>query len=98
MKTFFDDTVLARALSAAGFSAAETEKVLTASKSPAAAEQLKRNGEEAVAAGAFGVPSFFLTRPGIAGEELFWGSDRVACLAHFLGVKNWVGRISAVPA
>jgi 2-hydroxychromene-2-carboxylate isomerase len=45
---------------------------------PEIKEQLKRNGDDAVAAGVFGVPSF------VADGEVFWGADSVAFLNAFL--------------
>lgn len=45
---------------------------------PEVKEALRRNGEEAVAAGVFGVPSF------VAGGEVFWGFDAGAMLLDFL--------------
>lgn len=45
---------------------------------PAIKERLKDNTARASERGVFGVPSFF------AGEELFWGQDRLPLLAKFL--------------
>ncbi len=45
---------------------------------PTVKEALRRNGEEAVAAGVFGVPSF------VARGEVFWGFDAGAMLLDFL--------------
>lgn len=45
---------------------------------PEVKDALRRNGEEAVAAGVFGVPSF------VAGGEVFWGFDAGAMLLDFL--------------
>jgi len=88
-KNIIEEAVQSAALTAAGFTAAEKEKIFTAAKSPATAERLTRNGEQAVAAGAFGLPTFILSKPGLEKNEFFWGADRVYTLAHFLGVKNW---------
>jgi 2-hydroxychromene-2-carboxylate isomerase len=41
-------------------------------------DQLKRNGEDAIAAGVFGVPSF------VADGEVFWGADSIDFLNAFL--------------
>lgn len=46
--------------------------------SPAVKEELRRNGEEAIAAGVFGVPSF------VADGEVFWGADAMEFLGAFL--------------
>lgn len=45
---------------------------------PQVKEELRRNSEEAVAAGVFGVPSF------VAGGEVFWGFDAAAMMLDFL--------------
>lgn len=45
---------------------------------PEVKEALRRNGEDALAAGVFGVPSF------VAGGEVFWGFDAGAMLLDFL--------------
>ncbi len=46
--------------------------------SPEVKEELRKNTEEAVAAGVFGVPSF------IAADEIFWGVDSLDFLKAFL--------------
>ena len=43
---------------------------------------LRRNGEEAVAAGVFGVPSF------VAGGQVFWGEDAVTFVADYLSDRT----------
>ncbi|MFT3775330.1 MAG: 2-hydroxychromene-2-carboxylate isomerase [Minicystis sp.] len=50
--------------------------VTEAMDAPQYKEALKKNTEEAVAAGAFGVPSFVIGK-----EELFFGNDRIDLLA-----------------
>jgi 2-hydroxychromene-2-carboxylate isomerase len=45
---------------------------------PRVKDQLRKNSEEAVAAGVFGVPSF------VADGEVFWGADAVDFLKAFL--------------
>lgn len=45
---------------------------------PAVKETLRRNGEEAVARGVFGVPTL------MAGEELFWGEDATDMCIDFI--------------
>jgi 2-hydroxychromene-2-carboxylate isomerase len=44
-------------------------------------QKLAEAAAEAHRRGAFGVPTFFL------GEEIFWGNDRIAILAHALGKR-----------
>jgi 2-hydroxychromene-2-carboxylate isomerase len=46
---------------------------------PEVKDQLKRNGDDAIAAGVFGVPSF------VAEGEVFWGADSMEFLDAFLG-------------
>ncbi|MES2527125.1 MAG: 2-hydroxychromene-2-carboxylate isomerase [Bdellovibrionota bacterium] len=48
--------------------------------------EFKKNIEEAVNAGAFGVPSF------VAGDELFWGNDSLEDLFSFLDNKDMLDR------
>ncbi len=50
---------------------ADAEKALAAAATDAAKSQLRSRGEEAVARGVFGAPSFFVD------GELFWGNDRL---------------------
>ena len=52
--------------------------LLAVSATPAIKEQLRANGERALALGLFGVPSF------VTDGELFWGHDRIAQLAAHL--------------
>lgn len=42
-------------------------------------QKVSANAQEALACGAFGVPTFVL------GEKLFWGNDRLPLLEHELG-------------
>lgn len=44
-------------------------------------DALKRNGEEAVARGAFGAPTFFI------GDEMYLGNDRLAFVERALGPR-----------
>lgn len=46
-------------------------------------EELRRNTDEAVAAGVFGAPSFVVTNP--HGSFLFWGQDRLHFVEKALG-------------
>ncbi len=49
----------------------DSAAVLARATSPANKERLVRRGEEAIARGIFGAPSF------VVGDELFWGNDRL---------------------
>ncbi|MEO8112796.1 MAG: DsbA family protein [Phenylobacterium sp.] len=71
-----DDRALAEVAAGAGLSAPE---FLMALESPASSETYSRNLEAALAARAFGVPSF-LTADG----ALFWGQDRLPLLVDHL--------------
>jgi 2-hydroxychromene-2-carboxylate isomerase len=59
-------------------------------------DALKKNGEDAIAAGVFGVPSF------VADGEVFWGADSIEFLSAFLSdpavVRNdEMRRLAALP-
>jgi 2-hydroxychromene-2-carboxylate isomerase len=59
-------------------------------------DELKRNGEAAIAAGVFGVPSF------VADGEVFWGADSIDFLNAFLSdpavIRNdEMRRLAALP-
>ena len=63
---------------------------------PKVKEELKRNGERAVAAGVFGVPSF------IIGGELFWGADATDMMLDYLRdpqrfASGELGRVVTLP-
>ncbi|WP_299839320.1 2-hydroxychromene-2-carboxylate isomerase [uncultured Jannaschia sp.] len=68
-----DDAVIADCLEAVGF-----DRGLVNRGMMAGAETYARNLEDAVAAGVFGVPFF------VAGEEKFWGQDRLDDLDRYL--------------
>ncbi len=68
--------VVARIADGAGFDGGTLAKQAGA---PPAKEALRRATEEAIAAGAFGVPTM------IADGELFWGVDSLPLLERFLG-------------
>jgi 2-hydroxychromene-2-carboxylate isomerase len=63
--------------------------LVAAAGSPDAKERIKRNTDEAIAAGAFGVPTVFVLRPADSRPgpaNLFWGLDSFANLeAHLRG-------------
>lgn len=56
--------------------------LLEKTKEPAVKEALRKNTEEAIRRGVFGVPTMMV------GEELFWGSDRLDDLSLFLEGKD----------
>jgi len=56
----------------------DPEYVLAGVRRPAVKEKLKLETEDAIRAGVFGVPTV------LAGEELFWGDDRLADAAEAL--------------
>lgn len=63
---------------------------------PKVKDELKRNGERAVAAGVFGVPSF------IIGGELFWGADATDMMLDYLRepqrfASGELGRVTTLP-
>jgi 2-hydroxychromene-2-carboxylate isomerase len=47
-------------------------------------DQLKKNGEEAVARGVCGAPSFFVRHPSHADDLYFWGQDRLVLVEKAL--------------
>jgi 2-hydroxychromene-2-carboxylate isomerase len=63
---------------------------------PRVKEELRHNGERAVAAGVFGVPSF------IIGSELFWGADATDMMLDYLRdpqrfASGELGRVVTLP-
>jgi 2-hydroxychromene-2-carboxylate isomerase len=63
---------------------------------PKVKDELKRNGERAVTAGVFGVPSF------IIGGELFWGVDATEMMLDYLRdpqrfARGELGRVATLP-
>ena len=56
--------------------------ILARAETPAAKEGLKRETEQAIARGVFGVPTM------LCGEELFWGNDRIHQLEMHLDGKD----------
>lgn len=70
-----DEAVIASRLAACGFDAGE---ILAEAKSEAMGEQVRRNSEDAVAAGAMGSPTYVLN------GEPFWGQDRIDYLDQAL--------------
>jgi 2-hydroxychromene-2-carboxylate isomerase len=57
---------------------ADDVKLLQRAQEPEAKERLRRNTDEAIARGAFGVPTFFV------GDEMFFGFDSLPWLEAFL--------------
>jgi 2-hydroxychromene-2-carboxylate isomerase len=70
-----DPAVVGRALHQAGFDA---QALLDLSQEPDVKAALKAATEEAVARGVFGAPTFF------AGDQMFWGQDRIDFLKEAL--------------
>ncbi len=73
------------------------EQVVRDAGSPAVKDLVRRHTEEALAAGAFGVPTM------LAGGELFWGVDALPHLDQFLAGRDpvtaeAVARWAALPA
>jgi 2-hydroxychromene-2-carboxylate isomerase len=66
-----DPEVFRAALAEAGLPAA---RLLELSQTPEVKQRLMANTEQAVARGAFGIPTFFV------GEEMFFGKDRLAAV------------------
>jgi 2-hydroxychromene-2-carboxylate isomerase len=63
---------------------------------PNVKDELKRNGERAVATGVFGVPSF------VIGGELFWGADATDMMLDYLRdplrfASGELGRVATLP-
>jgi 2-hydroxychromene-2-carboxylate isomerase len=63
---------------------------------PKVKDELKRNGERAVAAGVFGVPSFIID------GELFWGADATDMMLDYLRdpqrfTSGELGRVATLP-
>jgi len=58
----------------------DPDLMFTEIRRPAVKERLKRETEDAIGAGVFGVPTV------LVGEELFWGDDRLHEAAAALGV------------
>ncbi len=64
---------------------------------PEVKDELRRNTDEAIARGVFGVPTL------VIGEELFWGADATAMAADYLAAGGrWTDpeydRVAALPA
>lgn len=67
---------------------ARLRETLSPRRDPESAEvkaELKANTDEAIAAGAFGVPTF------VVGEHLFWGQDALPMLRALLAGDPWFG-------
>lgn len=64
----------------------EAHRLVEAAKAPASVGRLHENTENAIKAGAFGVPTMLVTRGSDGTTELFFGSDRFHHIAAFIGV------------
>lgn len=100
IRAIFDDiwTTGADASDPARFSAlASRLKVSEETLSePGVKDALRRNGEAAIAAGVFGVPSF------VVDGEVFWGADSIGFLSAFLAdpvtlANDEMRRVDALP-
>ena len=85
-RTICDDATLADALTGAG---AEPRDWLELVSDPEVKGRLRRRTDDAIAAGIFGAPSF------LAGDELFWGNDRLEQAAAWAAGKRHQGIIAA---
>lgn len=56
----------------------DPQALLSAAETPPVKDRLKSYGDEALARGVFGAPSFLI------GDELFWGNDRLSFVEEFL--------------
>ncbi|MGB1277563.1 MAG: 2-hydroxychromene-2-carboxylate isomerase, partial [Nannocystaceae bacterium] len=83
--------ILAQVLTQAGFDA---QKLLEQATSKPVKDQLRANTERARAAGACGVPTMVVERPGRP-PEMLWGQDRLELVAAYLGGSDF-GSVAAV--
>ncbi len=74
-----DPAAIGSMLAAAGFDA---EALLAASQDPSIKQQLIDNTENAVARGAFGIPTFFVDVG--EGQEMFFGKERLGQIEEML--------------
>lgn len=79
---FFELDSLRKIGQSAGLSGELIESVIGKLQSSEVKEHLKKNTDEAVAYGAFGVPTMVAHLPD--GPKMFFGSDRIEVLAHVL--------------
>ena len=70
-----DEALCLRLAGEVGLSGAQFAALLA---DPEAERQLSETAQEAYRRGAFGVPTFF------AGDQMFWGNDRIVILKHVL--------------
>lgn len=64
-----------------GLGTAEADALIAAA---AVKDRLRANGEEAIAQGIYGVPTFAIRVPGAERAELFWGEDATGLLRAWL--------------
>lgn len=76
--------VVASALAGAGLDA---EQLLARAEEQRAKDKLRDETDAALRAGAFGAPSFFLTKDD-GSQELIWGQDRFPLVLHALGAPQ----------
>nr|XP_039253565.1 glutathione S-transferase kappa 1-like [Styela clava] len=80
------DQNLFQACTDAGFSSNRGEDLLNMITTDKVKLKLKESTREALDNGAFGMPTFFLHKNGK--REMFFGSDRMFMIAHYLG-ESW---------
>jgi 2-hydroxychromene-2-carboxylate isomerase len=84
---------LAQELRELGYSEAEIDATLAATKDPEIKARLEANTKRAVELGAFGAPFFSVTSDRTGTTEPFFGSDRFGFMWDFLGVPTQPLRI-----
>ncbi len=60
----------------------DAKELLEATGTDAVKQRLRQVTDEAMQRGVFGAPTFF------AGDEMFWGSDRIGALTRHLGIEQ----------
>jgi len=75
-----------------GLSPSKANELLALSRSQETKDALKKTTDEAVKKGAFGAPTFYVTRLNMPNEpeDMFFGSDRFPVFAHKYGLP-WEG-------
>ncbi|HKE18686.1 MAG TPA: 2-hydroxychromene-2-carboxylate isomerase [Kofleriaceae bacterium] len=91
-----DTATLRRALNAAGVTASAAEQALAAADTQPCKDELRRRTDEAVARGVFGAPTLFVHGSNGAGEQMFWGQDRLEMAEAAL--RGWHPGKNAPPA
>lgn len=87
--------VLHSALFEVGFSADEVESLSAAQQSDEVKKALRKNTEDALAAGAFGVPTMIITNTETSEQWMVFGSDRMHIIGQILG-QRWNGPLHSL--